>query len=48
MLAERVRVLGSMEKQCAKDVERARTDERQHAAKELENTRRSFAEREGG
>ena len=48
MLAERVRVLGSMEKQCLKDIEKARTDERQHAARELEATKRSFADREGG
>ena len=41
-------MLGSMEKQCLKDIEKARTDERQHAARELEATKRSFADREGG
>ena len=47
MLAERVRALGSMEQQCAKDVAKARADERLHAERELESTKRSFIDREG-
>ena len=47
MHAERIRVLGNMEQQCAKDVAKARADERLYADRELESTKRSFIDREG-
>ena len=47
MLAERIRALGNMEQQCAKDVAKARADERLYAERELESTKRSFIDREG-
>ena len=44
--AEKFRAVSQVQKQCAKDIESVRSDERRAAAREVENVRRVFLDRE--